>query len=182
MVAALGLMLVAPQEIFGFELFGVHLWGKKKNDIQVEETIGEPKYYEVTIKVVAGRGEAGEKLVETTSELVRDADKPASGSAGLLLKARDDYRRILAALYAQGHYGGSISITINGQEAASLASDSELPQHSAITITIDEGEVYHFSHAAIHDLPPAPRKNKGNLADIQEKGFAVGDVARSKVI
>jgi len=65
MVAALGLVLVAPQEIFGFELFGVHLWGGKKGEIQAEETIGEPKYYEVTIKAVNyvdGKGEKQEAV------------------------------------------------------------------------------------------------------------------------
>ncbi|MEO0903834.1 MAG: outer membrane protein assembly factor, partial [Pseudomonadota bacterium] len=35
--------------------------------------------------------------------------------------ARADYRRLLTALYAQGYYGGQISITVEGVEAANIA-------------------------------------------------------------
>jgi translocation and assembly module TamA len=35
--------------------------------------------------------------------------------------ARADYRRLLTALYADGYYGGTISIKIDGREASTLA-------------------------------------------------------------
>jgi len=182
LLLALFFALLMPQEPYAFELFGVHLWGKKNAETLSKETIGEPKYYQVTVKAALGSDEAGIALVDAASQLVHDADKPASGAAGLLVKARGDYRRILNALYDQGRYGGSISITINGQEAADMAVDSALPEHSTIVITIDQGAVYRFSQALIRDVAPLYQEKKQNLPQPVQKGFASGEIARSSTI
>ncbi|MUJ18390.1 outer membrane protein assembly factor, partial [Brucella abortus] len=88
-----------------FEIFGIHLWGKDKKQ---DPDIIDPKTYSVDVTTTGDRKNADGKeadlksVIEGASGLVSDADKPASGSAGLLAKARGDYRRILSALYGEG--------------------------------------------------------------------------------
>ncbi len=62
--------------------------------------------------------------MRNASALIADQAEPASGTAGLVAKARGDYRRLLAALYAEGRYGGAVSIRIGGREAADIAPDA----------------------------------------------------------
>ncbi|WP_204270273.1 hypothetical protein, partial [Klebsiella aerogenes] len=80
-----------------FDLFGVHLWGAKKED-DADSVIADPQRY--TVETAASTSDETKALVEGASSLFADKDKPASGAAGLLAKARGDYRRILGALYA----------------------------------------------------------------------------------
>lgn len=170
----------APQSAQAFELFGVHLWGKKKD--AAADVIGDAKYYTVDIVAATGAPEDSIKTVKASSSLVSDYKKPVSGSAGLLAKARGDYRKILAALYAQGRYGGIISIAINGQEAADTAFDTDLPEHSSIVITIDSGPEYKFSHASIEELaPPLTNKRKKSLTP-KDAGYVENNVAKSGTI
>ena len=75
----------------------------------------DPLPYTVDLAVAGGDGGL-ERQLETASSLWTDRETPASGTAGLLAKARGDYRRLLAALYAAGYYGPSISIRAAGQE------------------------------------------------------------------
>ncbi len=126
-----GATLVAPSHATAFELFGIHLWGEKKAD-EADETIGEPQEYTVDF-VVTGEERDAEKTLKGASSLWKDRKKPASGAAGLLAKARSDYRRLLAALYGQGRYGGTISILVDGREAADLPPDATVAETAAVS-------------------------------------------------
>ena len=168
-----------PQEASAFDLFGIHLWGKKDQNDKNADVIGVPKHYKVKVVAAEGAPQAGVKIVKAASSLVEDDDKPASGSAGLLAKARGDYRKILAALYAEGYYGGTISIQVNGAEAANIRPDEELPDQSDIVITIDTGPQYHFGVASVHDLAPKTDDKKDKVPLPADSGYATGDVAKS---
>lgn len=178
---------VATTPVHAFELFGVKLWGKDKAE-DTDIVIDDPKHYSVDVIASGSRtnrdGSAADTdaLVEGASRLVADEDKPASGSGGLLAKARGDYRRILTALYAQGRYGGTISIKIDGQEAANIPADTQLPDQVKVAIDVDPGPQFLFSRASIHELAP-PRVDQGDNNNLPDKiGFKVGDVARSGAI
>jgi translocation and assembly module TamA len=114
---ATGLMLgiaglaAVPAPAPAFELFGIHLWGPREEEDAIE--VIDPLAYTVTWRV-AGGDEGLRRRLETASSLWSDREAPASGSAGLIAKARGDYRRLLAALYAEGYYGPAISIRAAG--------------------------------------------------------------------
>src|SRR5687767_29527 len=109
-----------------FELFGIKIFEPKTDE--AEDVIGEPQRYSVDFAVSpVAEDDDVDAALKGASTLWQDREKPASGAAGLLAKARGDYRRILAALYALGRYGGSISILVDGREAADLPPDTELP-------------------------------------------------------
>ncbi|RCL02568.1 MAG: translocation and assembly module TamA [Candidatus Tokpelaia sp. JSC188] len=179
-VATISLFCAISQQAVAFELFHIHLWGKKKQ--AKFDTIGEIKYYSLKIVAPDGAPMIGVKIAKENSNLISGQKKPILGSVDLLSKARNDYRRILAALYADGRYGGTISITIDGKEAAYIQLKTKLPNHVAITITIDAGPLYHFGHAVIHEFPSSANKHRNKIISLHNIGYAAGEIAKSGII
>lgn len=91
----------------------------------------------------------------------------------LVAAARADYRRLLTALYADGYYSGTVSIRVDGREAAAIAPLDAPNNISTIDVTVDTGPAFQFGRAEI--TPTAPETA---LPD----GFATGETARSAVI
>ncbi len=162
---------VAAFEIFGIRIYG----GEEEAEVDV---IGEPQSYEATFEA----GEADNSVanaVRGASRLWGDREEPASGSAGLMSKAKSDYQRMLGALYTEGHYGGSISILIEGREAAELPADTDLPDPATVAIVVDVGPQFAFGRAVIGNRAPPPL-DRGDVVPLpEEEGFAPGEVARS---
>lgn len=169
--------LISPAH--AFDLFGIHLWGEKK-DADADAVIADPHKYNV--EIANDENEETKKLVEGASGLVADKDKPASGAAGLLAKARGDYRRILGALYADGRYGGTISIKVDGREASDIPPDADLPNPAPVTISVNPGPQFLFSTARVQNIAPPPVDPKDVVDQPEKQGFAPGDVARSTAI
>ncbi|WP_370642192.1 autotransporter assembly complex family protein [Yoonia sp. I 8.24] len=67
--------------------------------------------------------------------------------------ARADYRRLLTALYAQGYYGGQISITVDGVEASNIAPLSAPSAITEVVINVVPGPRFTFGEVAISPLP-----------------------------
>lgn len=182
-----------PQPATAFELFGIHLWGKKKN--KAEDEISEPKTYAITIaaapETAPETGGDSAKTAQGASLLWAGRKRAVSGSGGLLAKARGDYGRILAAFYAAGRYGPVISISINGREAADIPYGAEFPADNKIVIKALGGPVYHFSAAEIGrrslagGAPPAldaALAEKLLAAGRGKTGYALGAAAQSGAV
>lgn len=163
-----------------FELFGIRLFGR---DAPAEEdmVIGDPQNYEVEIVVGETDSDIEGKL-RAASTLWSDRNEPASGAAGLISKARGDYRRLLATLYSEGRYGGTISILIDGREAADLAPDATLAEPANVVVTVQPGPLFNFREAAIVNEAPAPQSRRDEVDDPRDEGFAPGEIARSGTI
>lgn len=162
-----------------FELFGLKLFGGSR-DVP-EDFIGEPQHYAVETEI-GGEDEDLRKLVENASSLVADQDDPASGAAGLIAKANADYARILAALYSAGHYGGAISIRIDGREAGELLPDASLADSAQVRIVVDPGPQFRFGRLNIVNPAPPALSEADEIDRKEAEGFAEGEVARSGVI
>ena len=173
MIAALSVTGTVPAH--SFELFGITLFGRDKEP-EAADVIGEPQPYTVDFQVT---GDDIEDRLKGASALWSDRDEPASGAAGLIAKARQDYRRLLAALYAEGRYGGSISITIDGRQAADLPPDTELPDTAQVEVIVVPGPVFLFGKALITNQAPPAANRKDEVDRPQDRGFASGEVARS---
>lgn len=87
--------------------------------------------------------------------------------------ARADYRRLLTALYAAGYYSGTISIKVNGTEAANLAPLAAPKQIDTIDIAVVPGPLFTFGVASVAPLAPG--------TELPE-GFATGEDAKADVI
>ena len=87
--------------------------------------------------------------------------------------ARADYRRILTALYARGHYAGEISIRVDGQEASGIAPLDAPARIGGIEIAVDPGPVFAFGTVGIAPVP------EGTALP---EGLASGETARAELI
>ncbi|WP_375451282.1 autotransporter assembly complex family protein [uncultured Devosia sp.] len=180
------LSVVAPllsmglaQPVAAFDFFGLKLF-EDQSEVDAEAVVADPQPY--TIDVSVTETGTAENAVRNASSLVADADEPASGAAGLLAKARGDYRRILAALYNEGYYGGAISIRVGGVEASGLAPDVDLPDPVSITILVTPGPLFRFNRVQIVNQAP-PTEDPGDYVDPPSKeGYGAGEIARSSVV
>jgi translocation and assembly module TamA len=179
-VALAGAVPLAITPVSAFELFGIRIFGRDEAE-ETEEAIGEPQNFTVYF-AVAGGDRSIEKVLKGASSLWQDREEPASGAAGLLAKARADYQRLLAALYTQGHYGGTISIRIDGREAADLLPDVSFSQPATVSVTVSPGPVFLFDKASIINRAPPPFYRNDRVPLPEDEGFARGEVARSTVI
>ena len=168
-------MATAPA--YAFELFGMKFFEDEADEAAV---IADPQPYAVTV-VVNATGPL-ESVVRNASALIADQNEPASGAAGLLAKARGDYRRVVAALYNEGYYGGTVSIRVDGVEASNLAPDVDLPDPVDVAIVVDPGPEFRFNTVAIANQAPVSRDPYDQVALPLSKGFGAGLVAKSSVI
>nr|WP_274424241.1 autotransporter assembly complex family protein [Chelativorans sp. YIM 93263] len=172
-------MVVIPAPAAALEIFGLRLFEPREDP--AEEVIGTPQPYEVTFSV-AGEDNEIERALRNASRLWTDRDEPASGAAGLVAKARGDYRRILYALYGQARYGGTISITVDGQEASNLLPDAVFGSPAVVQVTIDPGPLFHFEEARIVNKAPPTTDPDDTVEDPADRGFRRGEPAGSDVI
>lgn len=177
-VAGVLAALVAAPPAYAFEIFGFKLWGSKEPE--PDDVIGEPQHYAVEISVT-GDPEL-ESTLKGASNLWKDREKAASGAAGLMAKAKGDYRRLLATLYQEARYGGTISIMIDGREAADLAPDATLPDPANVVVKVDTGPLFHFREANVHNAAPPATNRHDEVPLPADEGFATGEEARSGVI
>ena len=172
-------MAAGAAPIAAFELFGMKFF-EDEAAADAETVIVDPQPYFVTF--TSSEGGAVEAALRNASALLADEAEPASGAAGLIAKARGDYRRLLAALYGEGHYGGAVSIRIAGQEAANLAPDVELPDPVDVTIAVTAGPLFRFANVGIANQAP-PTADPQDQVDLPIlRGYGAGEIARSAVI
>lgn len=174
-------VLVATSAVF--PAFAFTLFGRKFFEANDETAIvPDAQPYDLTISVTGG-DKTLTKAVKNASTLARDERKPPPGTAGLIARARGDYGRILAALYANGFYGGSIAISIDGVSAETLRPDTELPDPAPVNVTVEPGPLFRFGEIRVLGLPSGPLTDEDEDAlEFDDWDFVEGEVARSGAI
>ncbi|MCC0029768.1 MAG: outer membrane protein assembly factor [Brucellaceae bacterium] len=169
---------MATADAGAVKIFGIPLFERASRP-EAPDVI-DPKYYAAELDV-SGSAEV-EDAVKSASELWRNREDAVGGSAGLLARAKGDYRRIMAALYNQGHYGGSISITLNGRQAAEIEPGTEFQGRTLVAITVDPGPAFAFGEAAISNTAPPPLTRDDIVDDPASAGFAPGLIAKAGAV
>ncbi|WP_246272773.1 autotransporter assembly complex protein TamA [Oricola thermophila] len=165
-----------------FELLGICLFGTCRQDD--DQGLIAPKPYTATLEVLTDGSPDPEleKAVRNASLVWQERDKPAAGSAGLLTRAKADYRRILAALYIEARYDAEISISWNGREIADLPAGTELPDSAQLTITVRAGPPFRFGRTEIVNRAPVATTRRDRVADPAGEGFLTGAPARATAV
>ena len=167
---------LAPAPAAAFEIFGVRIFGSDP-----EPPPPDAVFYTVELTLL-DEDDSLVKRLRGASRLFEEVEEPSPAPAALIATARGDYQRILASLYAEGHYGGTISIMIDGREASGLAPDAPIGDVASVMITVDPGPLYLFDNVAITN-EPGPVLNDRTLPDTpQELGLRQGEPARSTVV
>lgn len=168
-------LAAATTPAFGFELFGVRLFGGEK-----EPPPPDAVTYEVSFNTEADRN-LTRRLV-AASRLEENKGDPSPGAAALLATARGDYQRLLGVLYADGRYGGTISITVDGREAADIPIDATFGDEAQVEISVNPGPVYLFDNVSILNRPgPIAGEHKVPQTP-EELGLRSGAPARSGAV
>ncbi|WP_298861602.1 autotransporter assembly complex family protein [uncultured Sulfitobacter sp.] len=110
----------------------------------------------------------GSLLVEQT---LLDENQPST--AEILGAAQADYKRLLAILYDNGHFGGVIRISVDGREAASIPQVDPPSSISRVQIDVEAGPKFAFGRTRI-----APIAQGTTLPE----GFAEGQTASLSVL
>ncbi|MCP8897318.1 autotransporter assembly complex protein TamA [Shinella daejeonensis] len=142
--AALFCVPMAATPAHAFEIFGWKFFEKDED----EPTVIDPVSYTLTLD--AGSDEELKDVVENASMLKMDEEKPVSGDLGLVIKARDDRDRILAALYEKARYGGVVEVTIAGEDLDRLPPNPEFAHQGPVPVTVRvrPGPVFAFGEVA----------------------------------
>ncbi|MDZ4087703.1 MAG: BamA/TamA family outer membrane protein [Tabrizicola sp.] len=123
--------------------------------------------------VVAGGSADLTQAVQDASQVRSLQAQGQTDPQDLLAAARADYARILAAMYARGHYSVVIRIRIDGREAAAIPALEAPTAISAIRIDVDPGDPFRFGLARVAPLAPDSEL---------PQGFRAGAVAESGAV
>ncbi|WP_370675962.1 autotransporter assembly complex family protein [Pleomorphomonas sp. PLEO] len=163
-----------PQQAAAFELFG-HRFFEAAPDPDISP---DAQRYTVAIDTVgADNGLHAAVLAASALWTGRD-DTPPPSTAAFLSRVSAEYGRITATLYREGHYGGTVEITVDGQDPDAIAPDAVLPQPVKVAMRVTPGPLFRFGKVEIVGAPQlGPEDVDFKKSTPAEIGLAVGEPA-----
>lgn len=122
---------------------------------------------------VSGADDDLRAALERASLVLAARNEPDKDTRDLFAAALAEYGQLTKALYANGYYGGTIRVLVNGREAAHIPPFNMPKSIRKIDIAVDPGRQFRFGTAKISPTSPGT-----NLPD----GFRSGEVAKSGLI
>ena len=182
---------------YALKIFGITLFGEDEETIEVIN----PVRYDATLSA----GDADKDLtkrLENAASLVADEEEPVSGDLGIVIKAREDRDRLVAVLYEQARYGGTVDISIAGTDIDQLPPNPTF-DHSGpvpVTVTVNPGPVFRLGTVRLegdaagrdpsaYDLAPGGeagslliiKAGERMLADLKEEGRPLARLTERQV-
>jgi translocation and assembly module TamA len=139
-----------------------------------ETPVSDPVKYTLTFN--GGGDKDLNKVLQDASGLYTDQKNAVSGDLGLVIKASDDRKRLLAALYEQARYGAVVTIEIAGTDIDKLPAVPSFPHDRPVpvSVTVEPGPV--FTVKTVNLLGDATKFNPDDY------GLPVGAEAKSDVV
>lgn len=122
---------------------------------------------------ISGNAQDTRASLRSASLLVQAKNDGTTDPQEIFAAARADYERILAALYEESFYGGTISIRLDGREAADISLADVPSKISNVQVQIETGPRYRFGSISIAPLAPGT---------VFADEFVTGDLARTGVV
>src|SRR4051812_39183326 len=129
------------EDAFAFKIFGITLFGDDDDTVDVID----PVRYDATLNAGNADSDLKDRL-ETAASLITDEKQPVSGDLGVVIKAREDRERLVAVLYEEARYGGTVHITVAGTDIDALPPNPTF-DHSApvpVAVRIEPGPLFHI--------------------------------------
>jgi translocation and assembly module TamA len=170
LLAGFGLSAVEPTPAYAFKIFG---WKFFEGDDNVA-AVSDPVKYSLNFN--DGGDKDLKKSLSEASALVQDENLPVNGDLGLVIKARDDRERLLAALYENARYGAVVNITVDGTPIDQLPPVPEFGRDTPVPVTVE--------------VVPGPVFTVGNVSlagdagkfDPSDYGLDIGAQANSTLV
>ncbi len=139
---SLALPLATAAPAAAFELFGFTFFEPEQ---QQGEAVPDPLAYNPVLNV-AGDDSDLEASLEASSLLISREDQSPSGQSGLISRALGDVERLVARLYANGYYGGTVDISLNGTGLQTALETGQIPgpRPVATVIQVTPGSRFTF--------------------------------------
>jgi translocation and assembly module TamA len=165
-------LIIAPQQAAALEIFGFKLFG---NDDPADDIV-DPVNYVLNMNL-EGVDESIRSDIEKASTLTADKDRPVSGSLGILSKARNERELLVAALYQQARYDGTVEITVEGRSLDELEPDAtfDVSRPVPVVVTVTSGQEFTIGEVTV----------TGETADIAPAKFGLmpgGDASSSAIL
>ena len=102
--------------------------------------------------VAGGEPRLSTRLRAASLLLLSESGRPDDEE--LFATARAEYGRLIAALYAEGHYSGRISVLLDGREAAEISPIDPPRNIRRVEVRVDPGPRFAFADVSIAPLAP----------------------------
>jgi translocation and assembly module TamA len=130
---------------------------------------------------VPGASKAFNTSLRSGSLSVATAAQDDATAQDLLAAAQADYARLLGVLYGEGFYSSTISIRVDGREAAGIPPLAAPTEIQRIEIAIERGPRFTFGRAEVAPLAPATRLPPEFRPGADARGTLIGSAARAGV-
>ena len=152
-----------------FDLFG---WLSPKQEVSAPVDVQDPVRYSVELNA---SNPSLEETLRNNSILFKEIATPASGTTGLVTRARIDQKRLITTLYAEAYYGGTIDILINGRPLEQISLDQNLSGTAPkVSIKVATGPLFRFAAPQV--------KSSAGPIDLSPFGLSQGELAKSPII
>ncbi len=176
----LPVLLLQPGPAAAFEIFGFRFFEPAGDD---EPVSPDAQPYTIEVDVVGADDDLSARIRSSSLLYTEREGRPPPSTAAFLSRVGAEYGRIVAGLYTEGHYGGVVTITVDGRDPESLSPDEPLPDPVAVKIDVDPGPRFAFGRLDVAGRAPQPLPEGDRLDDTPESvGFVPGGVARSAVV
>jgi len=165
------LSCAASAPAYAFDLFGLFKGNDQEQTVNAADILNPVVY---SVSLLSG-DPALDEILRASSVLVKEQKTPASGTTGLVTRARIDQKRLLATLYGEAYYGGTVEIQINGQSIDEISLDTNLTgKPTNVVLTVQAGAKFVFAQ-------PRALSSSGSI-DLAEFGIVAGSAAKSTLI
>ena len=172
---AVGLVMSLPEQAHAFKLFGYGFFESEEKPVSPD---AQP--YSIEVTVATGDKDLASSLRGASQLYSGKDDTPPPSTAAFLSKARAEYERLLAGLYANGYYGGSVAITVNGRPLEQIAPDATLPHPVPVTIAVDPGPLFTFGSIVMKGRAPDDGSaDNPKIMTPERAGLVPGEPARA---
>ncbi|MEV8467419.1 autotransporter assembly complex family protein [Fluviibacterium sp. DFM31] len=132
----------------------------------------------VTVSGIADedKREAIEKRLKSVALTSQALEQEESDAAVIFGSARSDYSRMVSVMYGEGYYGPSVSVKIDGREAADIDPFTLPKSIDKVTIAVEAGPQFTFGKTQVG--PRAPTANANPIVE----GFVPGAVAQANLV
>ncbi|MEL7089323.1 MAG: outer membrane protein assembly factor, partial [Planctomycetota bacterium] len=122
-----------------------------------------------------------EQQLRAASVLEQSVAAERTAPQDLLAAALAEYRALIGALYAEGYYSGTVSVRVDGREAADLSPLAAPSRIDRIDVAVDAGPQFRFGRAQVTPIPDATELPVGFVSGEPARSGLIGDAARAGV-
>ena len=130
---------------------------------------------------IAGDEAVSDAICDNSLLKTAEAEKVRNGQ-DIIAAARTDYQQILGTLYKNGYYSGTVSILLDGQEAADLPPFFTTKTISNVQVRVNTGEPFKFGRTRIVPLAPGSELPAEFMRGEPAKSPVVGAAVDSAIL